>query len=110
MIQEIVYETVVVCKHCKEEITIRLRSSEPDLLTKAPGLKKEAVAQALNQHWYRVHHICAKCGKLIKKGQTTYALKSKINWPIDEVYLEVNTEKYAGAVNVHKTCSSPEDK
>lgn len=110
MFKEVIYQVIENCEHCKQDITTRLRSDDPDFLKKAPGLKKEVAAQGMNQHWYAVHHICAKCGELIKKGQTTYALKSKISWPINETYLEVNSEKHAyGALNVHKACVLPED-
>jgi len=107
--KEIIYQVVERCPHCQQDITTRLRSDDPDFLKKAPGLKKEVAAEGMNQHWYKVHHICAKCGELIKQGQTTYALKSKINWSVNETYLEWNGEKHTGAINIHKACVSPEE-
>lgn len=109
MYKEIIYQVVEECPHCQRDVTTRLRSDDPDFLNKAPGLKKEVATQGMNQHWYKVHHICAKCGEIINKGQTAYALKSKINWLINETYLEVNSEKHTGVLNVHKACVSLED-
>ena len=109
MYQEIIYQVAEVCSHCQMEVVTRLRSDDPEFLKKAPGLKKEVAAQGMNHHWYKAHHICAKCGELIQKGQTTYALKSKIDWPINNTYLEVNSEKHSGALNVHKSCVSSKD-
>lgn len=106
MIKEIIYQIVKNCEHCGQDVTTRLRSDDPDFLKKAPGLKKEVLAHGMNEHWYKVHHICAKCGELINKGQTTFALKSDIDWPIDEKYLKWNTARsHYGALNVHKKCA-----
>lgn len=102
----IIYEISKGCEHCGQLITGRLRSDDPDFLKKAPGLKDEVLSIPMNLHWYKAHHICAKCGKLIESGETTFALKSSIDWPINETYLKWNAPReHYGAVNLHKSCA-----
>lgn len=104
MYKEIIYEVIKNCEHCNQDVTTRLRSDDSDFLKKAPGLKKEVLVQGMNRHWYKVHHICAKCGELIKKGQTKRVLKSEIDWPINQLYLDWNSKNHTEALNIHKTC------
>lgn len=108
MIKEVIYQVVEKCEHCKEDITTRLWSDDPDFLKKAPELKKEVLTQGMSQHWYNTHHICARCGELIKQGQTKHVLKSEVNWSINETYVDWNLEKHTGALYVHEGCVANE--
>lgn len=107
MEKPIIYTVTEVCEYCSLPITIHLRSDKPDFLDGSPQLKKAVSDTAMNEHWYATHHICAKCGELIetKKGETTFALKSSIDWPIHPDYSRINAKRsHYGALNVHVGC------
>jgi hypothetical protein len=107
MEKTIIYKATKNCEYCDMPITVHWRSDTPELLDTAPQLKKSCMDIAMNEHWYDAHHICARCGQLIKtkNGETTFALKSSIDWPIHAEYSRINAKKsHYGALNVHTRC------
>lgn len=105
MLKEIIYTTTELCPHCNQDITINLRSDDPDFLKKAPRLKKEVKSQGMHNHWFHNHRVCARCGELIKSGQGSWALASKVDWPINDTYIAWTHKNGLEVLDVHGACT-----
>ncbi len=104
MIKSVIYSVVEHCPHCHKDITIRLRSDDPDFLIKATGLKPEVSKQGMHLHWFHNHRVCARCGKLIHQGQGWWALASKVDWQINKTYRAWTHKRSLNVLDVHRVC------
>jgi hypothetical protein len=105
MKKEIIYSTTASCPHCNQNVTINLWSDDPSFLKKAPQLKDEVKRQGMHSHWFHNHRICARCGELIKTGEGSWALSSRVEWAINETYVSWTHKNGLEVLDVHKTCT-----
>lgn len=105
MLKRIIYTTTEHCPHCDQDITINLHSDDPDFLKKAPGLRPHVSSQAMHSHWFHNHRVCAKCGELIPAGSGSWALASRVEWPINSTYASWTHKNGLEVLDVHKICT-----
>jgi hypothetical protein len=104
---EIIYTATQLCPHCNQQITINLWSDDPKFLEKAPNLEGEAKTRGMHSHWFHNHRVCARCGELIEAGNGSWALASKVDWPINQTYIAWTHKNGLEVLEVHGACTEP---
>lgn len=86
------------CEFCKKDISVRVYTDNPELVTK---FKDEAIAWVKNYHWYDNHYNCVICGKWIPSGQRELIIQKEYRGEINPEYNFTNRD---GLLRIHKTC------